>query len=181
MSVKLRFVRIGRRHRPFFRLHAVDSRAPRNGRILEKLGHYDPIEKDKDKQVVVDLERVKYWLDKGAVPSSTVSNMLLGHGIKTKQIEERQARRSRALKAARAKGVPFTKGERIAQQKQAEADAKQAEADAKAEAKAKAEADAKKEAEKNEKAEDKGDKGAAENQGQEASGEQAKSDETKND
>ena len=57
MAVKLRFTRMGRRHRPFFRINAVDSRTPRNGKILEKLGHYDPIEKDKDKQVVLDLER----------------------------------------------------------------------------------------------------------------------------
>ncbi|MHC4654774.1 MAG: 30S ribosomal protein S16, partial [Planctomycetota bacterium] len=46
MAVKLRLMRLGRRHRPFFRINAIDSRAPRDGRIIEKLGHYDPIEKD---------------------------------------------------------------------------------------------------------------------------------------
>ena len=53
MSVKIRMTRMGRRHRPFFRINAIDSRAPRDGRILEKLGHYDPILKDVDKQVVI--------------------------------------------------------------------------------------------------------------------------------
>ena len=60
MSVKIRMTRIGRRHRPFFRINAIDSRAPRDGRILEKLGHYDPIEKDESKQVILKLERIQY-------------------------------------------------------------------------------------------------------------------------
>ena len=134
MSVKLRMARIGRRHRPFFRINAIDSRAPRNGTILEKLGHYDPIEKDKSKQVVLDLERVQYWLDKGAIPSDTVSDLLLRQGIKHKQAEERKARRSRARLIAKAKGKPFTKADVEARHKAAE------EAKTKAEAKAKEEA-----------------------------------------
>lgn len=143
MAVKLRMTRIGRRHKPFFRINAVESRTPRDGRILEKLGHYDPIEKNKDKQIVLDTERVKYWLDKGAIPSETVSQILLRLGIKTKCAEERVARRSRARTAVRAKGGPFTKAEREAIEKAA-ATAKGAEAEqakAKAEEKAKAEAE----------------------------------------
>ncbi len=60
MAVKIRMMRLGRRHRPFFRINAIESRAPRDGRILEKLGHYDPILKDTDKQIVLDLERVNH-------------------------------------------------------------------------------------------------------------------------
>ncbi len=56
MAVKLRLMRMGRRHRPFFRINAVDARTPRDGRILEKLGHYDPIEKDPAKQVVLKAQ-----------------------------------------------------------------------------------------------------------------------------
>src|SRR3989337_2690783 len=97
MAVKIRMTRMGRRHRPFFRINAIDSRTPRDGRILEKLGHYDPIEKDKKKQVVLDTDRVKYWLDLGAVPSDTVSDLLAKIGIKTAQVEQRMARRARAL------------------------------------------------------------------------------------
>ena len=81
MSVKLRMTRLGRRHRPFFRINAVESRTPRDGRILEKLGHYDPIEKDPGKQVVLNRERIEFWLDKGAIPSDAVSQILLRHGI----------------------------------------------------------------------------------------------------
>jgi small subunit ribosomal protein S16 len=136
MAVKLRMTRIGRRHRPFFRINAVESRTPRDGRVLEKLGHYDPIEKDQSKQVVLDLERVKYWLNKGAIPSDTVSQILLRRGIKHKYAEEKTARRARARAIAHTKGTPFTKADRIAAEKLAEA----AEEKAKAEEKTKAEA-----------------------------------------
>jgi small subunit ribosomal protein S16 len=136
MAVKLRLMRMGRRHRPFFRINAVDARTPRDGRILEKLGHYDPIEKDPAKQVVLKRERVEYWLNEGAVPSDTVSQILLRQGIKHKYAEQRSARRAKARALARVKGKPFNKAERIA----AEKAAKQAEEAAKAEAKPAAEA-----------------------------------------
>jgi len=167
MAVKLRMTRMGRRHRPFFRINAIESRAPRDGRIIEKLGHYDPIEKDKSKQVVLNTERIKYWLDKGAIPSDTVSQILLQEGIKTKYGEEKTARRGRAKTIARAKGKLFTKAERAAAEKvaaKAEAEAKaqaetkakdEKEAKAKAEAEAKAKAEAKPEGEEKEKPEKK--------------------------
>ena len=148
MSVKIRMTRIGRRHKPFFRINAVESRTPRDGRILEKLGHYDPIEKNKDKQIVLDTERVKYWLDKGAIPSETVSQILLQLGIKTRCAEVRVARRSRARVAVRAKGIPFTKAEREAIGKAAGAAGEKEKAEAeqattKADTKAKEKAEAK--------------------------------------
>ena len=55
MAVKIRMTRMGRRHRPFFRINVIDSRTPRDGRVLEKLGHYDPLEKETDKQLVLKL------------------------------------------------------------------------------------------------------------------------------
>jgi len=121
MSVKLRMTRLGRRHRPFFRINAVESRTPRDGRILEKLGHYDPIEKDPAKQVVLKRERVEFWLDKGAIPSDAVSQILLRHGIKHKYAEQQLARREKAKAIARAKGKLFNNTERIAAKKAAEA------------------------------------------------------------
>ena len=129
MAVKIRMTRMGRRHRPFFRINAVDSRTPRDGRILEKLGHYDPIEKDDDKRVVLNLERVKFWMDKGAVPSETVAHFLVKLGIECPQLVAQQARRDRARQTARKLGKPFTKAEKEAAAKAAEA-AKQAEAKA---------------------------------------------------
>jgi len=142
MAVKLRMTRIGRRHRPFFRINAIESRAPRDGKVLEKLGHYDPIEKSKDKQIVLNLERVKYWLDKGAIPSDAVSQILLRHGLKHKYAEQKIGRRARARAIASAKGKPFTKADRIAIEKKATAEAESAKEKVKAEEKAKAEAKA---------------------------------------
>ncbi len=86
MAVKLRFNRMGRSHKAFFRLSAVDSRSPRDGRVIEQLGYYDPCELDKDKQFKADLDRCRYWLDQGAVPSETVSSILKKNGIEHKQL-----------------------------------------------------------------------------------------------
>jgi small subunit ribosomal protein S16 len=79
--VKLRLKRFGRRNRPFYRLNAIDSRAPRDGMPIEELGHYDPIEKDQAKQFVCKPERVQYWLSKGAQPSDTVRGLLKKAGV----------------------------------------------------------------------------------------------------
>jgi small subunit ribosomal protein S16 len=111
---------MGRRHRPFFRINAIESRAPRDGKIIEKLGHYDPLEKNADKQIILNLERVKFWLDKGAIPSDTVSEILLRKGVKHRYAAERKARRAQARQRARAAGRPFTKAEKAALQKPAE-------------------------------------------------------------
>ncbi|MEA3225875.1 MAG: 30S ribosomal protein S16, partial [Planctomycetota bacterium] len=149
MAVKLRMTRMGRRHRPFFRINAVESRTPRDGRVLEKLGHYDPLVKDPAKQIVLNHERAKYWLEQGAIPSDTVAQILLREGIKSKHAEQKDARRARAKAIARAKGKPFDNTDRIAAKKAAEAveEKAKAEADAKA-ADEKAAADAKEAEEK---------------------------------
>lgn len=158
MAVKIRMTRMGRRHRPFFRINAIESRAPRDGRILEKLGHYDPLEKDADKQIVINKERVEFWLGKGAMPSDTVAQILSRQGIKTKYAEEKAIRQARARAVAHGKGKLFNSTERIVAEKKvkAEAEAKEAEAKAKADAAKAAEAKAKakaKEAEEKAKAE----------------------------
>ena len=114
MSVKLRLTRIGRRHRPFFRLNAVESRTPRDGRILEKLGHIDPLERDSSKAKVLNIERIQYWLSAGAIPSDTVAEILAKAGIKTKYLEERETRRQKARGLARKAKKPFTKAEKMA-------------------------------------------------------------------
>ena len=153
MSVKLRMTRMGRRHRPFYRINAIESRTPRDGRVLEKLGHYDPLLKDTTKQIVLNHERTKYWLEQGAIPSDTVAQILLREGIPSKHAEQKEARRARAKAIARAKGKPFDNTDRIAAKKAAEAAEEQAkaQADAKAaEEKAAAEAKAAKEKAKTE-------------------------------
>jgi len=132
MSVKLRMVRIGRRHRPFFRINAVDGRTPRNGKILETIGHYDPIEKDKDKQIILKSERAKYWLDKGAIPTDSGRTIASKIGIKNKFAKELALKRQRQGYLSAKKGLPFTKAEKEALLKKAEAD-KKAEGEKKAE------------------------------------------------
>ncbi len=79
--VRLRLKRGGRRHRPAYRLAAVDRRSSRDGRVIEELGAYDPLEKDQEKQVTLKRERIEYWLSVGAQPSDTVRNMLKRNGI----------------------------------------------------------------------------------------------------
>jgi small subunit ribosomal protein S16 len=137
MAVKLRMTRMGKRHRPFFRINAVEARTPRDGKVLEKLGHYDPIEKDPAKQVVLNRERAEYWLGIGAIPSDTVSQILLKQGIKHKYAEQKAKRLAKAKHQAHAKGKFFTKAEKIASEKEAEKKAKEAEEKTKAGAKAK--------------------------------------------
>jgi small subunit ribosomal protein S16 len=114
---------MGRRHRPFFRINAVDSRTPRDGRVIEKVGHYDPLEKDVTKQIVLNRERIEFWLGQGAIPSDTVSEILLRNGIKHKYAEEKEARQAQARKLAHAKGKLFTKTERVLAEKKKEAEA----------------------------------------------------------
>jgi small subunit ribosomal protein S16 len=74
MAVSLRLTRMGAKKKPFYRIVAADSRAPRDGRFIEKLGHYDPM--TEPPVVKVDLERVDYWLGVGAKPSETVTQLI---------------------------------------------------------------------------------------------------------
>jgi small subunit ribosomal protein S16 len=84
MAVRLRLKRLGRRHLPFYRLAAIEARNPRDGRVLEELGTYDPTNKDKAQQVQLNAERIQYWLGVGAVPSETVRSLLKQKGIAVK-------------------------------------------------------------------------------------------------
>ena len=74
MAVRIRLARHGRKKRPFYRIVAADRRMPRDGRYIERLGHYDPMaEAD---QITLDLERVDYWLGEGASPSDTAASLI---------------------------------------------------------------------------------------------------------
>ena len=84
MSVKLRLKRFGRRNRSFYRLNAMDSRSPRDGRVIEQLGWYDPQAQQADKQISLNRERIEYWLTVGATPSDTVKQLLVKSGIPVK-------------------------------------------------------------------------------------------------
>jgi small subunit ribosomal protein S16 len=138
MAVKLRLMRMGRRHKPFFRLNAMDEQSPRDGKIIEKLGHYDPIEKNVEKQLVFNKERIEYWLSIGAVPSDTVAQLIAKIGIVSKHYQQSQAQRKRARLSAHKKGVLFDTTQRLQAKKVAEKEKAQAEEKAKTESEAKA-------------------------------------------
>ena len=81
MGVRMRFKRIGRRHRPAYRLTVVDGRKQRDGKVIEELGAYDPLCADKEREVNFNRERIEYWLSVGALPSETVGRLLKKQGI----------------------------------------------------------------------------------------------------
>jgi len=82
MAMKIRLARGGSKKRPFYRIVAADSRMPRDGRFIEKLGTYNPLlPKDSEERVKMDLERIKHWLERGATPTDRVSRMLEAAGV----------------------------------------------------------------------------------------------------
>ena len=94
---------MGRKHRPFFRICAIDKRAPRGGKVLEELGTYDPMVPDTDARVRLVADRVDYWLGVGAQPSDKVAILIKKYGSKGTHVEQQKA----ALeKAAQPKAVP---------------------------------------------------------------------------
>jgi small subunit ribosomal protein S16 len=80
VAVRIRLKRMGRRHRPFFRLCAMDKRTPRDGKVLEELGTYDPMIPDVDARALLDGERVNYWLSVGAQPSARAKVLIKKYG-----------------------------------------------------------------------------------------------------
>lgn len=81
VAVRIRLKRVGRRHRPVYRVTAVDGRRPRDGKVLEELGSYDPANAVPERQAVLRRERIEYWLSVGAQPSDTVRRLLTKQGI----------------------------------------------------------------------------------------------------
>lgn len=79
MPVRIRLARHGRRHRPFFWIVVADSRAPRDGKFIEKLGYYDPI--PEKIRLHLDIERALYWLSKGAQPTESANSLLRKAGV----------------------------------------------------------------------------------------------------
>ncbi len=75
MSVRIRLKRFGTKRRPFYRIVVMDARTPRDGRVIEEVGLYHPIEKA-EKQVTMRADRVRDWMTKGAQPSATVKKLL---------------------------------------------------------------------------------------------------------
>jgi len=119
MALKMRLARGGAKRRPFYRIVVADSRAPRDGRFIEKLGSYNPmLPRDREDRVVFDEERVKYWLEKGVQPTDRVLRFLDAAGL------AKRSERSNPKKAE-----PGTKAKERAQERADKAEAAKAEAE----------------------------------------------------
>ena len=108
MAVKIRMKKMGRTHRPFFRICAVDSRAPRDGRVIEQLGTYDPMVPELDARAILKGERIQYWLGVGAQPSPKVGTLIKKYGkdgthldAQTEAISRLSERRAKSIEQAR--------------------------------------------------------------------------------
>ena len=85
MAMKIRLARGGSKKRPFYRVVAADSRMPRDGRFIEKLGTYNPLlPKDSEERVKLNVERVHHWLAQGAQPTDRIARMLEAAGVTPK-------------------------------------------------------------------------------------------------
>ncbi len=91
MAVRIRLKKMGRRHRSYFRVCAMDQRSPRDGRVLEELGTYDPMVTDVDARAVLNGERISYWLGVGAQPSDKVKVLIKKYGAEGSHLEKQKA------------------------------------------------------------------------------------------
>ncbi|MEM6589197.1 MAG: 30S ribosomal protein S16 [Pseudomonadota bacterium] len=86
MAMKIRLARGGSKKRPFYRIVAADSRMPRDGRFIEKLGTYNPLlPKDSEERVKMNMERIQYWMSQGAQPTDRISRFLEAAGVVEKK------------------------------------------------------------------------------------------------
>ncbi|MGF1634453.1 MAG: 30S ribosomal protein S16 [Phycisphaerae bacterium] len=104
MAVKLRLKRLGRIHRPFYRLNAIDERRARDSKVIEELGWYNPVAKaEGEKDLELNLERCRYWLDTGAIPSDTASSLMKRAGLEHKRLRLPKPRPPKKVPEAKAK------------------------------------------------------------------------------
>jgi len=85
VAVRIRMKMLGRKHRHYFRIVAIDGRQPRDGRVIEELGSYDPTVKNTDERVRLKPDRIKYWMGVGAKPSEKVAVLLKKYMDKIEQ------------------------------------------------------------------------------------------------
>jgi small subunit ribosomal protein S16 len=100
MSLKIRLSRGGAKKRPFYRIVVADARMPRDGRFVEKIGTFDPIKaKDDAQRLVLDVEKAKAWLAKGAQPTDRVLRLLDGLGVAKREAKNNPERAKPKKKA----------------------------------------------------------------------------------
>ena len=121
MALKIRLARGGAKHRPFFSIVVADSRSPRDGRFIEKLGTYNPLlPREHAQRVTLDKERIAHWLKAGAQPSDRVAKFLAEAELmkprerrdQTKKNQPRAKAQERLKAAASAEAAPAAEGEK---------------------------------------------------------------------
>ena len=130
MAVRIRLKQLGRRHRPFYRVCAIDSRQQRDGRVIEELGHYDPMVPDTDARAILKGERIAYWVSVGAKPSETAAVLIKKYGQNGTHLEKQKAAleklaskayRPQPMKPIKAKPAPAPAAEAPAEEAPADA------------------------------------------------------------
>ncbi len=120
--VKIRLMRVGKKKQPSFRVVVADSRSPRDGRIIEAIGHYHP--RQEPSEVVIDMDRAQYWLSRGAQPSEQVRKLIdiaaSGQGSAPATGAATAPATRRAVKATPAASVTASDGEEVADLPEAE-------------------------------------------------------------
>ena len=130
MAVRIRLSRGGSKKRPFYRIVAADQRAPRDCRFIEKLGTYNPLlPKDHEQRLVVDAEKVKSWISKGAQPTERLQKLFANLGLCAAPVIRNQPKKS----APKAKAVERMKAKEEAAKAAAEATAAASEENSSAE------------------------------------------------
>jgi len=106
VAVRIRMKKMGRRHRPFFRLCATDARTPRDGRVLEELGTYDPMVPEVDARALLNADRIAYWLSVGAQPSDKAAVLIKKYGPNGTHLDAQRAALERLSQSRRRPTVP---------------------------------------------------------------------------
>jgi small subunit ribosomal protein S16 len=100
VAVRIRMKMLGKKGRPFFRICVVDARSPRDGKVIEEVGTYDPMVADTDARAELNCERIAHWMGLGALPSDKVGVLLKKYGTNGTHSAQHQAARAQ-LKAHR--------------------------------------------------------------------------------
>ncbi|MBI1210223.1 MAG: 30S ribosomal protein S16 [Alphaproteobacteria bacterium] len=113
--LRIRMSRGGTKKRPFYKIVVADARAPRDGRFIERIGHYNPLlPKDNPERVKFDLDRMKHWLGNGAQPSERIERFLAEAGLAEKKTKFNDPKKSSPRKKAQERMAAEKKGEEAA-------------------------------------------------------------------
>ena len=124
MALKIRLARHGAKKRPYYRVVIADSRAPRDGRFIDRVGSYNPmLPKDSEDRVKLDVEKIKEWMAKGARPTDRVARFLGAAGLWDWKVGNNP---SKGEPGAKAKQLVIERAEKAEARKQAEEEAKEA-------------------------------------------------------